>query len=151
MILTTIGGYTSNGVLRHLDWDVVRSHPKIVMGYSDTTSLLTGLYTAGDLVTFYGGGDGHRDSDAHAAGTGCACLDGQGLKKGAPPVVDDLRGFAPSFRGPEHQPLAGVNRAVSRPRRMLCLQDAYLAGGEFLYQAQGLPNHRFLPGRDLER
>ncbi len=54
MILTTIGGYTSNGVLRHLDWDLVHRHPKIVMGYSDTTSLLTGLHTAGGLVTFYG-------------------------------------------------------------------------------------------------
>lgn len=54
MILTTIGGYTSNGVLRYLDWGLVRRHPKIVMGYSDTTSLLTGLHTAGGLVTFYG-------------------------------------------------------------------------------------------------
>lgn len=54
MILTTIGGYTSNGVLRFLDWDLIRRNPKIVIGYSDTTALLTGIHTRTGLVTLYG-------------------------------------------------------------------------------------------------
>lgn len=54
MILAAIGGYTSNGVLRFLDWDLVRRSPKIVMGYSDTTALLTGLHTRAALVTLHG-------------------------------------------------------------------------------------------------
>lgn len=54
MILTSIGGYTSNGVLRFLDWELIGRSPKIVIGYSDTTALLTGLHTQAGLVTLYG-------------------------------------------------------------------------------------------------
>lgn len=54
MILTSIGGYTSNGVLRFLDWELIGRSPKIVMGYSDTTALSTGMHTQAGLVTLYG-------------------------------------------------------------------------------------------------
>ena len=36
-VISTIGGDDSIRILPHLDLDVIRAHPKIFMGYSDTT------------------------------------------------------------------------------------------------------------------
>ena len=52
-IFSTIGGDDSIRLLRYLDPEVMRSNPKIVMGYSDTTVTLLACLAAG-LVTFYG-------------------------------------------------------------------------------------------------
>lgn len=52
-IVTSIGGDDSVRILPHLDAGVVRSHPKILMGYSDTSTLLTWANQQG-LVTFHG-------------------------------------------------------------------------------------------------
>lgn len=48
------GGYGSNYLLGHVDLEVVRAHPKIFMGYSDVTVLLTWFHDAAGLVTFHG-------------------------------------------------------------------------------------------------
>ena len=54
-LVANIGGdYVCWEVLKALDWDLVRQHPKIFMGFSDLTALLLGLYTRTGLVTFYG-------------------------------------------------------------------------------------------------
>ncbi|QIZ69589.1 S66 peptidase family protein [Oxynema aestuarii] len=53
-ILTVRGGWGGNRILPLLDYDLVRSHPKIFMGYSDTTSLLLALYSQAGLPTFHG-------------------------------------------------------------------------------------------------
>jgi muramoyltetrapeptide carboxypeptidase len=53
-IVTTIGGYNSNGLLDRLDYDLIQAHPKIVMGYSDITALLVAITTRTGLVTFQG-------------------------------------------------------------------------------------------------
>lgn len=39
LILATIGGTHACEVLPLLDWDLIRAHPKLVMGYSDITAL----------------------------------------------------------------------------------------------------------------
>lgn len=52
-ILCARGGYGANYLLPHLDLDVIRSHPKILAGYSDLTCLLTYLFDAVGLVTFH--------------------------------------------------------------------------------------------------
>lgn len=52
-IISTIGGDDSIRLLPYLDLDVIRAHPKIVMGYSDTTVTLMACLKAG-LVSFYG-------------------------------------------------------------------------------------------------
>lgn len=52
-IITTIGGDDSVRILKHLDLDLIRANPKILMGYSDATTLLTYLNMQG-LVTFHG-------------------------------------------------------------------------------------------------
>jgi muramoyltetrapeptide carboxypeptidase len=53
-IVCARGGYGSNYLLKVLDLDVVKSHPKIFVGYSDNTSLLTYFTDAANLVTFHG-------------------------------------------------------------------------------------------------
>lgn len=53
-IICARGGYGSNYLLPEIDIEVVRSHPKIFVGYSDVTTLLTYLHDATGLVTFHG-------------------------------------------------------------------------------------------------
>jgi len=52
-IFASIGGDDSVRILPFLNSDLIQNNPKIVMGYSDTTSLLTFINQLG-MVTFYG-------------------------------------------------------------------------------------------------
>jgi muramoyltetrapeptide carboxypeptidase LdcA involved in peptidoglycan recycling len=52
-IVSTIGGDDSIRLLRYLDLEVIRQHPKVFMGYSDTTVTHFACHKAG-LVSFYG-------------------------------------------------------------------------------------------------
>src|SRR5579863_1512318 len=53
-ILCARGGYGANYLLQALDVDAIRTNPKIFIGYSDITTLLTYFVDAGGLVTFHG-------------------------------------------------------------------------------------------------
>ena len=53
-IICARGGYGSNYLLKALDLKKIRSNPKIFVGYSDLTSLLTYFTDAAGLVTFHG-------------------------------------------------------------------------------------------------
>jgi len=53
-ILCARGGYGANYLLEALDLDAIRSNPKIFIGYSDITALLTFFVDAGGLITFHG-------------------------------------------------------------------------------------------------
>ncbi len=53
-ILCARGGYGSNYLLRALDLRRIASHPKIFVGYSDITTLLTYFADSAGLVTFHG-------------------------------------------------------------------------------------------------
>src|SRR5262249_42955794 len=48
------GGYGTNYLLPHLDLKLIRRNPKIFLGYSDVTTLLTYLNDQLGLVTFHG-------------------------------------------------------------------------------------------------
>ncbi len=48
------GGYGSVRMLPHLDFDAVRAHPKVLVGYSDITALHAAVYRKAGLVTFWG-------------------------------------------------------------------------------------------------
>jgi len=48
------GGYGSNYLLEHLDFERFIQHPKILLGCSDITSLLTAITDRTGLVTFHG-------------------------------------------------------------------------------------------------
>lgn len=53
-IISTIGGNNSNALLPYIDYEALRQDPKIIIGYSDVTALLLGIYAQTGLVTFYG-------------------------------------------------------------------------------------------------
>lgn len=53
-IICARGGYGGNRVLPLLDYDVIRANPKIFVGYSDITGLLTSISQQSGLVTFHG-------------------------------------------------------------------------------------------------
>ena len=53
-ILCARGGYGSNYLLEWLNFELIRQHPKIIMGYSDNTSLLTAITDRTGLITFHG-------------------------------------------------------------------------------------------------
>lgn len=53
-IICARGGYGANYLLNRLDFDKIASHPKIFVGYSDLTSLLTYFSDELSLVTFHG-------------------------------------------------------------------------------------------------
>ncbi|MGO4349809.1 S66 peptidase family protein [Paenibacillus sp. MCAF9] len=53
-IIATIGGYNSHQLLEELDYSLISSHPKIIMGYSDITALLAGIHAKTNLITFMG-------------------------------------------------------------------------------------------------
>ena len=53
-IICARGGYGSNYLLNILDLKKIRSHPKIFVGYSDLTSLLTYFTDAAGLTVFHG-------------------------------------------------------------------------------------------------
>lgn len=53
-IVCARGGYGCNYLLEGIDCNVIARHPKIFMGYSDVTTLLTYFADATGLVTFHG-------------------------------------------------------------------------------------------------
>lgn len=53
-IVCARGGYGANYLLRELDWAKIKEHPKIFVGYSDLTTLLTQLLDAHGMTVFHG-------------------------------------------------------------------------------------------------
>ncbi len=53
-ILTVIGGFNSNQLLKYIDYEIIKENPKILCGYSDITALLNAIYAKTNLTTYYG-------------------------------------------------------------------------------------------------
>jgi muramoyltetrapeptide carboxypeptidase len=53
-IVCARGGYGANYLLPSIDLEKIKAHPKIFVGYSDVTALLTYFADAAGLVTFHG-------------------------------------------------------------------------------------------------
>jgi len=53
-IITTIGGFNSNQLLRYINYKILKQNPKILCGFSDITSLNTAIYAITGLVTYHG-------------------------------------------------------------------------------------------------
>ena len=53
-IVCARGGYGANYLLRELDLEKIKAHPKILVGYSDITTLLAYFADSGGMVTFHG-------------------------------------------------------------------------------------------------
>ena len=53
-IMSTIGGMNSNSILPYIDYEAFIKNPKIMIGYSDVTAILLGIYAKTGINTFYG-------------------------------------------------------------------------------------------------
>ena len=53
-IVCARGGYGSMQILPYLDYEAIRRHPRLVMGFSDITALLCALYQHSGLVSCHG-------------------------------------------------------------------------------------------------
>ncbi len=53
-IVCARGGYGCSRILPMLDYDVIRMNPKVLIGYSDVTALLYGIYQKTGLISFHG-------------------------------------------------------------------------------------------------
>ena len=54
ILMAAIGGNNTNSILPYIDYDYLKEHPKMIIGYSDTTALLLAIYAKTGLITFYG-------------------------------------------------------------------------------------------------
>lgn len=53
-ILTAIGGFNSNQLLREINWELIRNNPKVLCGFSDITALSNAVLAKSGLVTYSG-------------------------------------------------------------------------------------------------
>ncbi len=53
-VMALRGGYGSIRILSKIDYDLIRRHPKILIGYSDITALTLAIHQMTGLVTFHG-------------------------------------------------------------------------------------------------
>ncbi len=53
-ILCARGGYGTLRLLENIDYEIIRENPKILVGYSDITTLLIALHKRTGLITFHG-------------------------------------------------------------------------------------------------
>lgn len=54
ILMASIGGNNTNSILPYIDYEYLKKHPKVIIGYSDVTALLLAIYAKTGLVTFYG-------------------------------------------------------------------------------------------------
>ena len=54
ILMASIGGNNTNSILPYIDYEYLKKHPKIIIGYSDVTALLLAIYAKTGLITFYG-------------------------------------------------------------------------------------------------
>lgn len=53
-IIALKGGWGAARILPYVDYDLIAKNPKILLGYSDITALLTAIYHKTGLITFHG-------------------------------------------------------------------------------------------------
>jgi muramoyltetrapeptide carboxypeptidase LdcA involved in peptidoglycan recycling len=135
-VLATVGGEDQITVVSHLDPALVRADPKLFLGYSDNTNILSWLWTEG-IAGFYGGstqvhlGPGPSVDACHAAALRAALLTGERLAVIDPGESED---FGKDWRDPtalidygDREPTepwtwAGPARSVTGPTWGGCLE-----------------------------
>ena len=53
-ILTVIGGFNCNQLLKYVDYDLIKNNPKILCGFSDITALANAIYAKIGVITYSG-------------------------------------------------------------------------------------------------
>lgn len=54
MLFCATGGFNSNSIFDYLDYEAIKNNPKIICGFSDSTSILNAIHEKTGLVTFHG-------------------------------------------------------------------------------------------------
>ena len=54
IILSVLGGYNANQLLNHINYNLIKKHPKIICGYSDITVILNAIYAKTGITTYLG-------------------------------------------------------------------------------------------------
>jgi len=54
IIIALHGGFSSNDILPHVDWDIVKNNPKPLVGYSDITVLCNAIFAKTGMKTYLG-------------------------------------------------------------------------------------------------
>ena len=116
------GGYGSLRLLDRIDYDLIRQHPKIIVGYSDITALLMAVYQNSGLVTFHGP---MVQGLSTVSGDSLECLL-RILSSEEPLSLDPMEGN-PLLVGSAEGPLLGGNLSL------IC----HLAGTPFLPSLEG--------------
>lgn len=52
-IICSQGGQNSNTILSHIDYELIKNNPKIIMGISDSTELLNAIYAKTGIITYH--------------------------------------------------------------------------------------------------
>ena len=53
-VIASIGGFNSNQLLHYIDYELIKSNPKIICGYSDITALISAIYKKTGIITYHG-------------------------------------------------------------------------------------------------
>jgi muramoyltetrapeptide carboxypeptidase len=143
------GGYGSLRLLDRIDYDLIREHPKILVGYSDITALMMAIYKQTGLVTFHG-----------PMVRGLSTISGDSLKgllhilwSEEPLLLDPMEG-TPLILGQAEGPLMGGNLSLichlvgtpflpSLDGCILFIEDR----GEPLYRIDRMLTHLSLAGQ----
>jgi muramoyltetrapeptide carboxypeptidase len=83
------GGWGCNRLLPLLDYELIRSNPKIVMGLSDITGLLLGLHAKTGLVTYHGPTGGSSWNEFNTDQAKRVLFDGEALTMRNPSGDED--------------------------------------------------------------
>lgn len=52
-IFPSVGGHTANQVIEHLDFELIKENPKILIGFSDTSVVINAIYARTGLVSLH--------------------------------------------------------------------------------------------------
>ena len=125
-IICARGGYGAMRTLRFIDFQSIRENPKILLGFSDVSALLSALYTRCSLVTFHG------PTVTHLAGA-----DDVTIQALASALSRDQPMEIPARTGQTLRPGSAVGRVVGGNLTTLC----HLLGTDF---APDFRNHLLL-------
>ncbi len=110
-ILCARGGYGTMHLLDKLDYRLIRDNPKILIGYSDITALLTAIYQKSGLGGFYGPmlTSCFIHEDAYTLNTLLSRIDG---KASYPQTVENQDAYTCFTPGIVEAPLTGGNLSL---------------------------------------
>lgn len=99
-IICARGGWGCARILPLLDWSLARSHPKILLGFSDISALLLAYYVQSNLVTFHGPVIASSWNSFSTAAWRRLLVEGQPMQMTNPPTLPHRMIYPGQARGP---------------------------------------------------